>query len=329
MSRFNLQSLGFAILVLILALFGKQGSGETGFPVTSNVETTSLIAETFSRIEDEVPPPPPNLSLTTATARSRNRILFDAHPADGTPKISPPTIHAKAVAVSELGSSLPLFSEGYRNRWPIASLTKLMTAVVALDEFDPAHIITISETAAGAVGDIGTFRAGDRFTVSDLIRAMLVGSVNDAAMALAESFDYEQFLDAMRTKAFALGMNETTFADPMGISVLNQSTAEDLTKLANFIATTHRIIFDLTALKGTIITEQGTGTKRPIAATNLLAGTAGFVGGKTGYTSDAIGNLLSIFSNGTQEFVVIVLGTPDRFRETETLWSWTKKVQSF
>ena len=334
MNRFSLQwqTLFFAGLVFALVIVGKQGTGDAGlFPHTSPIERTSLTASAI-QIDEIVTPAPETTKEVVPEEKKiqvRDRLVFALHPDEGRIKQDLPTISAKAALAAELGNQTPLFSKGYANRWPIASITKLMTAVVAIDELNPNDVVTISEKAANEFGEIGGIKAGERFTVLDLMKAMLVGSSNDAAVALAEQYGYDAFLDKMREKAFEFGMQETAFQDTNGISVLNQSTPDDLVKLATTIRKNYPTIFSITSNKAIQITELNSKAKRVVPSTNLFAGTDGFVGGKTGYTGDASGNLISIFSSKGREFIVIVLGTTNRFGETEALWNWVKKSEIF
>ncbi len=247
-------------------------------------------------------------------------------------KIDPPAVAAAAVLTQELGAPTALFERQPDIRWPIASITKLMTAVIALEQFSPSLVVNFSPTAVGTDGASGAFKVGEQFSVWDMVVAMLTVSSNDSAVALAEAFPSAQhtpvadFLDVMQRKAGELGMTQTTFADPTGLSFLNQSTPRDLEKLAEYIADKHGEIFVATRQKSATILELTSRKTRQLANINSFAGTEGFLGGKTGFIDVSNGNLLSIFSVRGREIFVLVFGTQDRFLETEKVYAWLKEA---
>jgi len=209
-------------------------------------------------------------------------------------------------------------------RWPIASLTKLMTAVVAFEKIEPAEIIIITKEAVASEGVAGSFSEGEKFRLNDLVKSMMLVSSNDAAEAIALHFGKEEFIKAMNSKALELGMNQTNFVDVTGISTRNQSTINDLIRLTEYIRLFEPGILGTSRkVKDTII-EVRTGKRRTLVNINYFAGDRDFVGGKTGSTPEAGGNLISIFNIADGPKTVIVLGTEDRFGETtkikESLW---------
>ncbi len=204
-------------------------------------------------------------------------------------------------------------------RWPIASLTKLMTAVVALDTIPANEVITISEEAIATEGLSGNFSAGEKFKLNDLLKAMLLVSSNDAATAIAMHIGEEEFVAAMNKKAEALGLTDTSFADPTGLSVKNQSTIIDLLRLTEYVRNFKPEILAMTKYtKGTIV-EVKTGKRRTVININTFAGRSDFLGGKTGSTPEAGGNLISVFKVAGEPKTIIVLGALDRFAETEKI----------
>ncbi len=250
-----------------------------------------------------------------------------------------PDLHVTSALVQELGSAQPLFVYRSTARWPLASVTKLLTSVVALDELGAGTLISVSESAVQTEGEAGGLKKGDTYSVIDLVRAMLTVSSNDAAVALAQAYDkkkqgselYEQalnktalFTEAMQSRARAIGMSETYFGDPSGLSVVNQSIVTDLNALVNYIANNHPELFDITRAKEVKILERKTMTSRKLTNINEFAGQSDFVGGKTGFIDQSEGNLISVFKHNNKKFVIIVLGTADRFGQTRALYDWVK-----
>ena len=119
-------------------------------------------------------------------------------------------------------------------------------------------------------------------------------------------------------------MANTHYADPSGLAVGSQSTADDLVILAQKIYSDYPEIFAITRTPQVTVTEIGSGKQVMVKNINEFSGEADFIGGKTGYTDQADGNLLSIFSYEGHPIVVIVLGTDDgtRFANTEALYNW-------
>lgn len=257
-----------------------------------------------------------------------------------------PDVRLTAALVKELGAKQPLFVYHPSARWPLASVSKLMTAVVALDTFGPATILTVSQEAVDTEGLAGGLKAGEKYSVIDLVRAMLTVSSNDAAIVLARAYDKKQlgtevfdaalnktalFTAAMQQKAHDLGMFETYYGDPSGLSVVNQSIITDLELLTNYIVVNHPEIFEITRRKENVILERRSNTRRTIVSINEFAGQPDFLGGKTGRTDEAGGNLLSLFRYSGKEYLIIVFGTEgteDRFSDTIKLYDWIKKSQA-
>ena len=236
-----------------------------------------------------------------------------------------PTIDVKAQAVGA-------FSEGGKEvfgwetdkRWPIASLSKLMTAVIALEYMDTNQIVVISPEAMAVESPSGGFSTGQKYRVNDLVRAMLLVSSNNAAEQISEVFGREEFIKIMNSKALELGMTETNFIDATGLSSRNQSTINDLVRLTEYIRLFRPELMATTSKASGIITEVKTGKRRTLNNINSFAGGKDFVGGKTGSTLEAGGNLISVFNIGGGPKIIIILGADDKFAETvkikNSLW---------
>ena len=214
----------------------------------------------------------------------------------------------------------PLYEFRTDKRWPIASVTKLMTALVARELLSPGEVIVITPEAVAAEGAAGGFSAYEKYRLSELEEAVLAVSSNDAAFAIAAHYGETDFIREMNRMAALLGMNETNFSDPTGISLQNRSTATDLFRLVKFIWEEEPGIFEITRQPSVVITDE-LGRSRTLANINVFAGRADFLGGKTGSLPEAHGNLVSIFKlpDETSPVVIVVLGAGDRFEETENI----------
>ncbi len=306
----------FAVVVLAVIILAVRGGGENQKTVAAGIAD-------------------PSHSLTESGLASARIQFDDPLPTDR----GLPDIHVTAALVKELGAQNSIFTYRPRARWPIASITKLMTAMVAMDELGPATIVDISQEAADTEGDSGNLKAGEKYSVNDLIRAMLVVSSNDAAVALAQAYDSRQlgkdayekainktalFTALMQQRARSFGMPETYFGDPSGLSMVNQSVVGDLAILVDRVLALHPELFDTTRQKSTTILERVKWSKRTLVNINQFAGQKDFLGGKTGFTTEAGQNLITVFEYAGKKYLIIVLGTEDRFGETSKLYEWLK-----
>jgi D-alanyl-D-alanine carboxypeptidase len=230
-------------------------------------------------------------------------------------------IGARLGLVRYLNSDVNVFERNPDGRWPIASITKLMTAIVASEQGLLTKTITFTDVMTAAEGDAGKFKTGDTMSGNDILKGMLLVSSNDAAEAFAQTYGRDAFIGLMNDKAKALRMMDTTYLDPSGLSARNQSTPDDLYKLMGYLQSEHPELLAITRQKKTVITELVTKRRRTIANIDEFAGQIGFLGGKTGYITEAEGNgnLVTLFTKNGQPFVIVVLGSPDRFGETRTL----------
>ena len=328
MSKFNLQSILFAFIVLALVLTGKTGARDSAYaPAESQFNSASLtaiLAPGAGAVSD-------NVSAIAPGAVTRERfsgaIVDFAVPEPAREPIAPPATTAQAALVKELKSGAKIFEKDGSRRWPLASLTKLMTAVVARESFRGGERVTVGAAAVESAGSAGDFQAGEVFRAEDLINAALVISSNDAAAALADFYGARDFVEKMNAQAMTLKMEETIFFDPTGLSVLNQTGVADLEKLVSYILKHHPAVFEVTTRPKITVTELNSEKARSIGNNNRFAGRPDFLGGKTGYLDDANGNLISLFTDAKREnqFLIIVLGADDRFLETEKLYEWAKK----
>ncbi len=232
-------------------------------------------------------------------------------------------IRAEAALVENFTTGEVYASQNSDKRWPLASLTKLMTAVIAMQKFNQNDVIPVTGTVSG--GDIVSGIEG-RYTMNDLLNVMLVASRNEVAEAFAASYGRVSFLAAMNEQAREWGMRDTHYDDPSGLSATNQTTIADLQKLVMHISTAYPGIWKITEQPKQTITDLNNGKTLTFDATNMFAGEPEFMGGKTGFTDEAQGNLISLFKYRELPVLVIVLGTDDRFGDTSKLYAWYKNV---
>ncbi|MBE3596477.1 MAG: D-alanyl-D-alanine carboxypeptidase [Hydrogenibacillus sp.] len=195
----------FIIGVLVLGLIGVSTAGRT-----------------FAEQDDAVTKhPPAHVEPNTAPAR----------PAP------PPDVSAKAAALIDVDSGRILYEKNAHEKLPIASLTKIMTAIVAIEAADLDEVVTVSPRAVGIEGSSIYLRQGERMTLRDLLYGLMLRSGNDAALAVAEHVggSVESFVAMMNEKAAWLGLMETHWTNPHGLDDPDHySSAYDLVRLSAY-----------------------------------------------------------------------------------------------
>jgi len=233
-----------------------------------------------------------------------------------------PALNEEEYMVADLTTGAVLAGSNDDARWPTASITKLMTATLILDQLPTSTQITITPQMFAADPQEFTLVVGGTYTVEDLLHLMLMPSSNVAAEAMADYIGRTQFMNEMNERAKQWGMNDTYFADPSGISATNESTANDLLILAQHVYNNYPDILAITDTHQTKITEQNSGKKLLVTSINDFAGEPEFIGGKTGHTDQAGNNLLSVFNYDGHPVIIIIFNTNDRFGNTAKLYAW-------
>ncbi|MBI3046545.1 MAG: D-alanyl-D-alanine carboxypeptidase [Candidatus Harrisonbacteria bacterium] len=314
---------GVMVVLALISRVDRDNSVKTA--VQENIRDTSLTAAALPQL-------PYPKSLKPAIAQNFETLVSQTIPLIPYRKdwnLPEPQLPVKAAAAKDLDLESDFYRFNGGVRWPLASLTKLMTAVIALEEVGLEKVATVSQSAVESEGPAGDFGAGEQYSISDLLKAMLAVSSNDAAVAIAEFYGKENFVRQMQAKAAGLGMSETVFVDPTGLSFLNQGSISDLEKLISYIYKTRPEILEITRQEKAVIKEISKNLSKELANINNFAGRPEFLGGKTGFTDQAGGNLISIFNHGGHKILIIVLGTDDRFGQTEVLYNWIKQAYLF
>lgn len=232
---------------------------------------------------------------------------------------------ASAVLISDIDGGEDIFSLNAGQAWPIASLTKLMTSLVAIEQYGVKKEITVSQSAVDTLGEAGNFTAGERYSVLDMLKSLLLVSSNDAAVAMSEAEANGQFIRLMNEKAKEIKLGtDTRFVDPTGLDPRNQSTLTDLKKLISYIYKNQPQILRISREDEDKIKNLEKGVYRKLLSINEFGGQSDFLGGKTGYIEESGGNLISLFSRSGHPILIIVFGSSDRFGVTRDLLSWFK-----
>ena len=237
-----------------------------------------------------------------------------------------PDLSAPSAVLADLDSGQVLFEKDARSPQPIASLTKIMTALLVLEQSDPSDVVTVPEDAVIPEDDRPGISAlglevGERIGVEDLLYALLLQSANDAAVALADhvSGSEARFVKRMNTRAAELGMRGTRFRSPNGLDDRGYSTASDLMTLTR-VAMSTRGFPDIVSTEFHSIPAPGGGERDIQNRDVMLWLYPGATGVKTGYTSSAGYCVVATAERAGRRLVAVVLGAPsDAFSDAAAL----------
>ena len=257
-------------------------------------------------------------------------VLVHQKPAEGDAFVYEPTvpdIETEHYLIADVENGSILAASDLDVAVPIASLTKLMTAVVTAEKLNLDSRIQVSSS---------TFvtsmipRLQDRTSVSmySLLQLLLVESSNEAAEVIAAEYGKEEFVEEMNTKAMELGMLSTNFNDPSGLSSDNISSLGDLFRLTQYIRTNRQFIFDITA-EGEVSTIPDANEFSDLVNFNDVEDLDNFVGGKVGETSAAGQTSISLHTvtiQGSDRTVaVILLGSAHRTDDVKLLINFVEE----
>jgi D-alanyl-D-alanine carboxypeptidase len=266
-------------------------------------------------------------NLFVVGAKENNKIPFVKQPysTQPTPKSNYKKFNplASASVIYDTGSGTNLLEKDISTPRPIASLAKLMTALVIMESHKPNEVVTVGKLPALGPEDqkLGLVE-GEEITVGELLKAILIYSANDAANALAiyDSGSVEDFSKKMNDKAKLWGMTNSNFDEPSGLSTKNTSTPKDLIKLASVLSTS-QTFKEITSTANSKIFNQD-GKAYTLTTTNKILGSGGVVGMKTGYTLDAGQCLITAVERNGRRIITVVLNSPDRFQESKNMIEW-------
>jgi D-alanyl-D-alanine endopeptidase (penicillin-binding protein 7) len=239
-----------------------------------------------------------------------------------------PDLRAEAAIVYNPENGQVLWESNSTTKRSIASITKVMTAAVFLENSPDLNQEVVIQRSDVRAASTTYLRAGYKVTTGDLLHLLLIASDNAAARALARVSPHgsEGFIDRMNEKAIELGLENTSYADPSGLLVDNVSSAYDMAKLITFVSGDERIAGVMRKQHHSIAVGRRTVN---IHSTNQLVmrGDVDVLGGKTGFISKAgycLATLLRLPQGGPQ-VAVVVLGAKSnagRFWETRHLFNW-------
>ncbi|MBF6599219.1 MAG: D-alanyl-D-alanine carboxypeptidase [Dehalococcoidia bacterium] len=244
---------------------------------------------------------------------------------EATPPAGLPFVSARSIAVVETSCGRLIYGRDEHARLPPASLTKLMTAAVALDQADASTMITTNVDGAQLYTDTGStimgLKPGMQLSLLDLLYGLLLPSGNDAAIAIAEGIGGTQakFVDMMNAKAQSLALEDTHFTNPHGLNDPNlYSSAYDIAMLS-------RYVMQNPTLRQIVGTEQYQPNWDGPAVWNgnrFLSEYAGADGVKIGYTEQSAQTIVASATRDGRSIIASLMKSQDRYADSERLLDW-------
>ncbi len=235
-----------------------------------------------------------------------------------------------SISVPSNGKEKILIEKNKERQLPVASIIKLMVALIASEQHKADDVIPISQNALTGKGVSGIYTAGESFLFSDALYPLLLASHNEIASALAQQSGTANFVNAMNKKAVTLGMVDTVYVNPTGLDpvfgseTINRSTAFDIYKLARYISENRPDIFSITSKTQYYLMDSEGHFIATIENTNKLVGQRNnpfrIIGGKTGETPRAKQNLVIVTESpcGGKIFSIVV-GSQNSFEDMQNL----------
>ncbi len=223
------------------------------------------------------------------------------------PAVPADPVTAESYLVGDVSTGHVYIEKNQDTVLPFASMSKLITAIVATHMYSSTTTIEITEPETQVPIDGSLLRPGEHFTVHDLLYPMLLNSSNVAAEALASSTARIDFLEQMSNFAWDIGMKNSYFADPTGLSDHNQGSAADFFQLAQYLYKNRKDILDITR---TVKLSVGTTTEHgshDFTSIHPFVTDPRFIGGKTGHTPEALDTMLTILNIGGKPIAIIIL----------------------
>jgi len=290
---------------------------------------------------DSSAPPRDGLSVTPKILKSA---VFSATPND-MKKLSRPGVKAKAMLCVDCLSNEVRLAENSSFPLPIASITKLLTAMTVIDEMDLEKVLEVPKDIKGVERHVVGIKPGDMISVKDLLYGLLVASGNDCAEVLARAYPKggrKGFMAAMNSRAGQIGATNTTIFTPSGLDMkvggegkiasdptsrmANTASAEDVALIARR-AFSYPLISKVSSTKTYTMRTRNPKPREYRLASNdkLLHRGLPIAGAKTGYTDAAGKCIVALFRDQKKEHLVVLLNTPKHFTAAERIYRWASR----
>lgn len=236
--------------------------------------------------------------------------------------IKPIQAEAEVALIYDVTGKKMLYAQAKNEPVAVASLTKLMTALVVMQNHSPDEIVTIPDDLPELSTDdqkIG-IKSGEQFRLSDMMSALLIHSANDVANALAvwDSGSISAFSTKMNSYAKQWGLNESNFSNPNGLDEPNhKSSASDLLVLATVLIQNEQ--FKQIVNTQSVVIKNTNDKNYQLVTTNKLLNLPNVFGIKTGFTKEAGQSLMLLAEKDGHQIITLVLNSPDRFTESNNM----------
>lgn len=316
---FDTRGFFFAAKALVVgALLLTAGHYSAPF-VMAQIEARTQVAAAAA--SEEIPAPAENVPSTTPP---------DAAPRFAVDDIPLPSISATSFIIGDLESGIFFASKDADKRHPIASITKLLTALTARDLLAPDERVSITlADRRQTEGTPGSIDYGPSFRADDLLYPLLMESNNSVAFALARTATTTVFMQKMNDIAREVGMSNTSLEEPSGLSFNNVATARDIFALTRHLFEEESELLAISRTQKKTITS--TNNRRfDVPNFNVFENDARFIGGKIGYTDEALRTMTAAFEvpveSDTARIAIVVLGSNDHERDVKRLRDWFTKA---
>ncbi len=240
-------------------------------------------------------------------------------------------LSASSYLLVDLSNNFAILNKNHKKNYPLASVTKLMTGVVTLENIDTDSEIVLTSKMLEPYGFSPAIHLGKNITAKDLMKAALIQSTNDAAESLTYFLNEGEFISLMNEKAKELGMYNTSFCDAHGLSYQNCSSALDIFRLISYIKENHPHLLEITKEEKFQLEGECVGKICTFKNLNLFHGLAEFVGGKTGYLplqaniQNAGQTFAGIFEFKEIPYAVILLNSRNRASDVQKITDWLRR----
>ena len=239
-----------------------------------------------------------------------------------------PYVSAEAILAADFKTGAILYEKNKSEKYPIASITKLMTALVATETINRFKEIPVSAAALAEEGDSAGLLEGETFKSQDYLYPLILSSSNDVARLYER--ETWKFVDVMNQKAGAIGMRNTFFQDTSGLSPENISTAEDIFRMMQFIDTHKNPIFTISGVREIIMTSLNGKKKHHWINVNWPRDDPRFIGGKLGNTDSAKRAMAGVYKLKFSEsedrpIAIIVLRSDDHTSDVQRIIAHLEK----
>lgn len=229
---------------------------------------------------------------------------------------------ASGLGIYELKTNKVIYEKSADIKMPFASITKLLTVEAMESVLDKSSPIIMDSVGVNIYGTAMNVSAGEKIPFNDAIYAMMLPSSNGVAFSVAKQYGYEEFLSKMSGVIKALNLSNTSVTSPIGFDDPNNySTVRDIFTISKLFLKSDTNKSIVKTIDYTVKTDKGS---YPIKNTNDLLTNAEVYGLKTG-TEDKAGQCLVLYVRiGTREYIAVILGSSDRFKEGQSIVNWLK-----